>query len=364
MKFILESFQERLKWEAENGMPVSGWAMDARKRLANFRAKERILILFLISGSNVAQRALRQWAGSVFSSSPPRAAGQLDQLRERAKAIPFRVMINQRKQEQIRVVRHCPGFTLIELLVVIAIISILAAMLLPALSRAKDQARTIECLSNLKQIGVAITMYANDFQDRLIPAEYNSRNTGQVADGWPTLLCNHSYLPAPKTQSYNTASDASSVFRCPSGLPAVYDENPTARDDPEGAMAWPFVSTSTGSRFFVDCWYGINGTTGNPKVWPFTRVPLDDRQTVVNRLTDVTKTPRLAAVFDGFWILNGKNERVNARHNHRTRTNILFFDSSAGSFDTYRLPSVKPGPLNTTGPDPAMDDVHWRIDGS
>ena len=63
---------------------------------------------------------------------------------------------------------RCRGFTLIELLVVIAIIAILAAILFPVFAQARDKARSAACLSNLKQVALALSMYTSDYDETLV----------------------------------------------------------------------------------------------------------------------------------------------------------------------------------------------------
>ena len=96
------------------------------------------------------------------------------------------------------------GFTLVELLVVFTIIGVLASLLTPAMSRAKARARSIECLNNLRQVGVATLLYAPEHQDRL---QLNFPLTPTVT--WASQLSTNQGLRPPE------------LFLCPSYPPGV-----------------------------------------------------------------------------------------------------------------------------------------------
>jgi prepilin-type N-terminal cleavage/methylation domain-containing protein/prepilin-type processing-associated H-X9-DG protein len=237
---------------------------------------------------------------------------------------------------QNRTVGKRTGFTLIELLVVIAIIAILAAILFPVFARARENARRASCQSNLKQIGLGLFQYTQDYDERF---PLNWANNDGVTGFQPTST--NRAEPGYDTGWAELAQPylrSTQIFQCPS--------------EPNGPAA--ATSNSTGYSDYVGNLYDINAYAGTLAGITATS------QTVMVSDWESTHS-ELSFMYNVLWstAITADNGQVDRFHRHLGGNNFLFTDGHVKWLKPDAVRSRGGTPAFTCGPGGTASPTTW-----
>jgi prepilin-type N-terminal cleavage/methylation domain-containing protein/prepilin-type processing-associated H-X9-DG protein len=255
-----------------------------------------------------------------------------------------KVMNNSQQQNNRKNARKGKGnFTLIELLVVIAIIAILASMLLPALNQAREKAKAISCLSQQKQIGVAIINFADD-KDGYLPYAYFTPGVIYADDhSWQQII--KEYL-GYKGNSRYTKHPLPAMFQCPT---KISKRTP----DPENNYYKWFVFGG-GSSYGYNVSFGLYTSASRNQPWLLPRVKMSNvrspsKKVIVGDSNGYAiKKPTLTGNKRGYWDF----------FRHGNGANFGLVDGHAEKFQTSKSYLSK---LNgNLSLDPDVSDAYWN----